>query len=176
MFRTSYTAKKKIQQNPIHIDSKWFKEVVTITGSVEASLILSDCIIYHQNKYRSFYVDNQKQYGLLTSISQIQRNYNISYKRAKQVLKDLLDQELIKVHNQGFVYNQKFYTPTNKALDAVYKLQFKRKNDLNQYKTRVEPLLSIDQSTFSDRQKTFKDKNEDKKNNNHNTKQEANHS
>ena len=165
MFSTFHTVAGTIQQNPIHVDSKWFKEVITITGSVEASLILSDCIIYHHNKYRGFSVDDQKQYGLLTSISKIQRSYNISYKRAKQVLKDLLDQGLIKIHNQGFIYNQKLYTPTDKALDVIYKLQIEIKNSLNSNKIKVESLLAIDQSTFSDRQKTYKDKN---KNNNHN--------
>jgi len=169
MFKTSHTIAEKIQQNPIHIDSKWFKEVITITGSVEASLILSDCIIYHHNKYRGFSVDDRKQFGLLTSLSEIQRSYHISYKRAKQVLQELLDRELIKIHNQGFVYNQKFYTPTDKALDIIYKLQIQRKNSLSPNEIKVEPPLAIDQSTFSDRQNSYKDKNKDKKNNNHNT-------
>ena len=187
----------QIEQNPIHVDSKWFKEVITITGSVEASLILSDCIIYYRNKYRGFAVDDQQQYGLLTSISEIQRNYNISYKRAKQVLQNLLDQDLIKIHSQCFIHNRKFYTPTDKALDTVYKLHFvnlvrgskskqfnsekvshriSKKPDIkkpispsNPYQKKVKPPLAIDQSTFSDRQNSYKDKHKDKKNNNHNT-------
>ena len=168
MLETSRTAEEIIQQNPIHVDSKWFKELVKITGSVEATLILSDCMIYHHNKYRSFKVNDQQKYGLLTSIREIQRNYHISYKRAKAVLNSLLNQNLLEIHKQGFIHNQKFYTPTTNALDVIYELQFRHKNNEKTDKTRGEVPLAIAKGTSPYRQKTYKDKNKDKKNNNHN--------
>lgn len=199
MLQTHCNANNKIpiyNQNPIHIDNKWVKQFVTITGSVEASLILADCVIYHRNQYRSFKVDNQQRYGLLTSLSDIQRDYHISYKRAKQVLQDLIDQDFVTMHEQGFIHNRKFYTPTEKALDVVYKLHFENsvrganyeqnsdhkisnrisiKTDIKTsksasipYTLKSAPPLPIDQSTFADRSKSYKDKNKDKKNNNHN--------
>ena len=89
MIKTSQPSEKTIQHNPIHIDSQWFKTLVPITGSVEAALILADCMIYHHNQYRSFTINDQQQYGLLTSVREIQRQYHISYKRAKLVLDSL---------------------------------------------------------------------------------------
>ena len=158
-----------LNQNTIHLDSKWVKQTIPVTGSVEATLILSDCIIYHRNKYRSFTVDDRQRYGLLTSFSEIQRNYNISYKRAKKIVSDLRDKNLVNIHQQNFVYNQKFYTPTDKALDIFDQLHFERHNHFNQDKIKVEAPLTIDQSTLSNRQNSYKDKYKDKKNNNHNS-------
>ena len=75
---------KFLNQNSIHLDNKWLKKTIPTTDSVEATLVLSGCIIYYQNRYRSFLVDNQQHYGLLASLSEIQRNYNISYKHSKK--------------------------------------------------------------------------------------------
>lgn len=158
-----------LNQNTIHLDSKWVKQTIPVTGSVEATLILSDCIIYHRNKYRSFTVDDQQRYGLLTSLSEIQRNYNISYKRAKKIVSDLHDKNLVNIHQQNFVYNQKFYTPTDKALDIFDQLHFERHNHYNQDKIKVKVPLPIDQSTLPNRQNSYKDKYKDKKYNNHNS-------
>ena len=142
-----------------------FNSVIEVLGPwSEAALVLSDSVIYYQNQYRSFTVDNAKKYGLLTSISEIQRNYKISYKRAKLILASLIDQNLLEVHTQGFIHNQKFYTPTQKAIDLLYQLKIEGKNSVNSCDQRDEVLLPIDQSTSPYRQKTYKDKNKDKKN------------
>ena len=165
--QNSFNYQESLNQNSIHIDSKWIKQTIPVTGSVEATLILSECIVYHQNRYRSFAVDNQQRYGLLTSLSEIQRNYNISYKRAKKIVKDLRDKNLVNIHEQKFVYNRKFYTPTQKALNVFEEIHLKRRNQLNQDTKKVETPLPIDQSTFRDWQNSYKDEYKDKKNNNH---------
>ena len=156
--------KKLLNQNSIHLDSKWVKQTIPITGSAEASLILSDCIIYHRNRYRSFMVDNQQRYGLLTSLREIQRNYNISYKRAKKVIKDLGDKNLVEIHKQGFVYNQKFYTPTDKALNVFDQLHWQRHMSLSHGKTKNKVILPANQDTIANQKISYEDENKTLKN------------
>ena len=56
MSHKQHTTNKKtqIEQNPIHVDSKWFKNIIKLTGSMEEAMLLADTMIYHHNRYKSF--------------------------------------------------------------------------------------------------------------------------
>ena len=45
MFKTSHTAKETIQQNPIHIDSKWFKNIPDLEKQIKDEVITNSLSI-----------------------------------------------------------------------------------------------------------------------------------
>ena len=155
----------QINQIPIRLDSKWLKTLIGATGSIESALILSECFIYHHNKYRSFTINDQQCYGLLTSASELQRDYHISYKRAGRILKNMVTQGWLELHQQGFIHNQKFYTPSEKSIDMLYRLHFENTYTGKEENPENDPLRPNGKSTLLYRQKTYKDKNKGKKNN-----------
>ena len=105
-------------------------------------------------------------YGLLTSYAEIQRDYKVSYRRAKFLIQSLIDQDLLISHTQGFIYNQRFYTPTVKALDIINYLHDLSQNTANPDNQSNEAPLAKCKGTSPYKQKTYKDKYKDKKNNN----------
>ena len=80
------TANKQtqIEQNPIHVDSKWFKEVVALTGSMEEAMLLSDTMIYHRNRYKSFKVGDDYLYGLIYSAKDYEKKLLIRKSTGKR--------------------------------------------------------------------------------------------
>ena len=162
----TYAVSRSPKASKIHIDSKWGKALIEIVGASEAALILSECVMYHKNEYRSFTVNDQAMYGLLTSYAEIQRDYKVSYRRAKFLIQSLIDQDLLIAHTQGFIHNQRFYTPTVKALEIINYLHDLSKNRANPDNQSNEAPLAKRKGTFPYKQKTYKDKYKDKKNNN----------
>lgn len=105
-------------------------------------------------------------YGLLTSYAEIQRDYKVSYSRAKFLIQSLIDQDLLIAHTQGFIHNQRFYTPTVKALEIINYLHDLSKNPAIPDNQNNESPLAKRKGTSPYKQKTYKDKYKDKKNNN----------
>ena len=162
----TYAVSRSPKASKIHIDSKWGKALIEIVGSTEGALILSECVMYHHNEYRSFTIHDQAMYGLLTSYAEIQRDYKVSYSRAKILIQSLIDQDLLIAHTQGFIHNQRFYTPTVKALEVINYLHDLSQKTANPDNQSNEAPLAKCKGTSPYKQKTYKDKYKDKKNNN----------
>lgn len=118
------TDQQSSKKNPIHIDSKWFKTVIGLTGSMESAMVLADTIIYYNNRYKFFKIGSKKLYGLIYSAREYQKNLNISYRKAMSLPKNLVKRGLLEAHDKKFICNRTFYTPTKKALESVYKIHF----------------------------------------------------
>ena len=74
MVKKSNTSTENIHYNPIHIDSKWFKKIIALKGSMEEAILLTDAMIYHQNRYEAFKVGDSYLYGLIYSAKNYQKN------------------------------------------------------------------------------------------------------
>ena len=157
---------RPLKASKVHIDCKWGKTLIEIVGSTEGALILSECVMYYNNEYRSFTIHDQAMYGLLTSYAEIQRDYKVSYSRAKILIQSLIDQDLFIAHTQGFIHNQRFYTPTVKALEIINYLHDLSQKTANPDNQSNEAPLAKCKGTSPYKQKTYKDKYKDKKNNN----------
>ena len=194
----SHAANKQtqIEQNPIHVDSKWFKKIVALTGSMEEAMLLSDTIIYHRNRYKAFKVGDDYLYGLIYSAKDYQENLHIPYRKAMNLPKQLVEKGFLEAHDKKFMCNRTFYTPTKKALENLYKIHFSGadsslenkqsnlkktqpfisiKTDIktpiltsSPYEQSVQPLLRIRTTASAYTHNPYKDKHKDKKNNNHN--------
>jgi len=185
-----------IEQNPVHVDSKWFKEIIALTGSMEEAMLLSDTMIYYRNRYKAFKVGDQYRYGLIYSAKDYQKNLHIPYRKAMDLPKKLVEKGFLEAHGKKFMCNRTFYTPTKKALENIYKIHFSfadncANNKQNSHKKTesrisiktniktpisasipvgscVKPLLRIRTTACADSHNPYKDKHKDKKNNSHN--------
>lgn len=193
--QTRTTDQQSSEKNPIHIDSKWFKAVIGLTGSMESAMVLADTIIYYNNRYRSFKIGSKKLYGLIYSAREYQKNLNISYRKAMSLPKNLVKRGFLEAHDKKFICNRTFYTPTKKALESVYKIHFAishncskkgdrqslsnekttnpfKKIDIEKstlpsgsHKKNLESVVHICKSGCANMHKPYKDKEKDKNNN-----------
>ena len=138
MVTTSHTATDNIQKNPIHIDSKWFKKIIALTGSMEKAMLLADAMIYYRNRYKAFKVGDDYLYGLKYSAKEYQKILHISYRKAMNLPKQLVENGFLKPHRKKLICNRTFYTPTKKALDSLYKIHFSGINN-NLENKKAEP-------------------------------------
>ena len=196
MIITSNTTTENTQQNPIHIDSKWFKEIIALTGSMERAILLVDTMIYYHNRYKAFKVGNSYLYGLVYSAKDYQKNLHISYRKAMNLPKKLVENGFLEPHKKKFICNRTFYTPTKKALDNLYKIHFSGRNsslkneevnfkkrepcistktdikspilESSSYKKNVQALMHSRTSASAYTQNPYKDKNKNNNHNNHN--------
>ena len=104
------------------IDSKWFKQIIELTGSIEEAMLLSDIMIYYCNRYKAFKIGGVYLYGLIYSAKEYERKLRIPYRKAMNLPKKLVDKGFLKPHSKKFICNRTFYTPTAKTVDSIYKI------------------------------------------------------
>lgn len=139
--QTRTTDQQLSKKNPIHIDSKWFKTVIGLTGSMESAMVLADTIIYYNNRYKFFKIGSKKLYGLIYSAREYQKNLNISYRKAMSLPKNLVKRGFLEAHDKKFICNRTFYTPTKKALESVYKIHFATSYNCSKKREGQPPLF-----------------------------------
>ena len=164
--QNTIAVQKKVEQNPIHIDSKWFKEIIALVGSVEEAIILTDAILYHHNRYKSFKIGNDYLYGLVYSAKKYQKNLKITYRKAMNLPKRLAEKGWLEAHRKKLICNRTFYMPTKKALENIYKIHF---SSSKFYRLKVKPVVQICTTGCADLHNPYKYKNKDKKYNNQNS-------
>ena len=167
IIKNSNHLKSILEHSPVHVQLTWFHKLIANIGDANSALVLTQVVMYHENKYKSFDINNQKSYGLLYSAKEFSAKLNISYTRALKIPKELINNGWLEVADKNFTSNKKFYQPTGKALDLFCRLHLSENSTtmLNNEK----PLLEKTESAFGNNEKPYKDKHKDKNNHNLNS-------
>lgn len=153
-------------RSPIHVQSTWIKSVIAEVGKIDAAHVLIDSLIYNLNKYKAFAINGADEFGLLYCAKEYQDSLKVSYKRARAIPGELVNDGWLESVDQRFTYNKKFYKPTPKALDFIHRLHLAQ----NDHFGRIDDadkmaVVPNGQTTCANLPKSYKDKKQDQKNN-----------
>ncbi|MDA0911796.1 MAG: hypothetical protein O2809_09655, partial [Proteobacteria bacterium] len=153
-----------LERSPIHVQSTWIKSVIAEVGKIDAAHVLIDSLIYNLNKYKAFAINGADEFGLLYCAKEYQDSLKVSYKRARAIPNELVNDGWLESIDQRFTYNKKFYKPTSKALDFIYRLHLVQ-NDHISDSGNIDKMVLVPkgQTTCADLPKSYKDKNQDQK-------------
>ncbi len=153
-----------LERSPIHAQSTWIKAIIKEVGKIDAAHVLIDSLIYNINKYKSFAINGVDEFGLLYCAKEYQEHLKVSYKRARAIPTDLVNDGWLESVDQRFTYNKKFYKPTSKALDFIYGLHLVQNDHIGD-NGNIDKMALVPngQTTCANLPKSYKDKKQDQK-------------
>jgi hypothetical protein len=153
-----------LERSPIHVQSTWIKAIIKEVGKIDAAHVLIDSLIYNINKYKSFAINGADEFGLLYCAKEYQDTLKVSYKRARAIPSELANNGWLESVDQKFTYNKKFYKPTAKALEFIYRLHLVQNDHIGDNGNIGKmALVPNGQTTCANLPNSYKDKKQDQK-------------